>query len=75
MQFDAALAAQETFRRAQSEHGSDWDAAIEMTETFLPNLAPSIQPAAARYLAIRNLLGYSHSCDPWIQVQRAGEGF
>ncbi len=29
MQFDAALAAQETFRRAEAELGSDWDDAVE----------------------------------------------
>ena len=37
MQFDAALAAQDTFRRAEAELGSDWDTAIEMTESFSPN--------------------------------------
>ena len=40
MQFDAALAAQETFRRAESEPGSDWAAAIKMTETFSPTWHP-----------------------------------
>ena len=75
MEFDAALAAQGIFRRAESKFGSDWTAAIEMGRPFSLTPAPSIQPAAARHLAIRNLLGYSHSCDPWIQAQRAGEVF
>lgn len=73
MQFDAALAAQETFRRAESELGSDWDAAIEMRETFSSNVGAFNSPHHRRHLAIRNLLGYSHSRDPWIQAQRAGE--
>ena len=30
MQFDAALAAQDTFRRAETELGSDWDTAVEL---------------------------------------------
>ncbi len=34
MQFDAALAAQDTFRRAEAELGADWDTAVEMEEAF-----------------------------------------
>ena len=34
MQFDAALAAQETFRQAEVELGSDWDTAVELEGTF-----------------------------------------
>ena len=36
MQFDAALAAQETFRRAESELGSDWDTAVNSKTRFPP---------------------------------------
>ena len=35
MQFDAALAAQDTFRRAETELGSDWDTAVELEATFV----------------------------------------
>ena len=35
MQFDPALAAQETFRRAEAELGSDWDTAVELKTRFL----------------------------------------
>ena len=38
MQFDAALAAQDTFQRAEAELGSDWDTAVELEGTFPPTL-------------------------------------
>jgi hypothetical protein len=37
MQFDAALAAQDTFRRAEAELGSDWDTAVKLEDTFSGN--------------------------------------
>jgi hypothetical protein len=56
MQFDAALAAQETFRRAEAELGSDWDMAVELEDTFSSNAGSTAREAyeglltlAARY--------------------------
>ena len=46
MQFDAALAAQETFGRAEAELGSDWDTAVELESTFSSN-AGSTGPRSA----------------------------
>ncbi len=37
MQFDAALAAQTAFQTAEPELGSDWDAAVELENTFSSN--------------------------------------
>jgi len=34
MQFDPALAAQQAFRKAEMELGSDWETAVELEETF-----------------------------------------
>ena len=34
MQFDAALAAQDTCRRAELELGSDWDTFVELEDIF-----------------------------------------
>ena len=45
MQFDAALAAQDTFRLAEAELGSDWDAAVELEETFSSNAGATAREA------------------------------
>ena len=45
MQFDAALAAQDTFRRAEAELGSDWDAAVELEDTFSSNAGATAREA------------------------------
>lgn len=37
MRFDPALAAQEAFYKAEAELGSDWDAAVELEQTFSSN--------------------------------------
>jgi hypothetical protein len=52
MQFDAALAAQETFRRAQSELGSDWDTAVELEDTFSSNAGSTAREAYDGLLAL-----------------------
>jgi len=56
MQFDAALAAQEAFRRAEAELTSDWDTAVELEDTFSSNAGSTAREAydglitlAARY--------------------------
>ena len=45
MQFDAALAAQDTFRRAEAELGSDWDTAVELEDTFSSNAGSTAREA------------------------------
>jgi len=45
MQFDAALAAQDTFRRAEAELGADWDTAVEMEEAFSSNAGSTAREA------------------------------
>lgn len=52
MQFDAALAAQETFRRAESELGSDWDTAVELESTFSSNAGSTAREAYDGLLAL-----------------------
>ena len=52
MQFDAALAAQETFRRAEAELGSDWDAAVELESTFSSNAGTTAREAYESLLAL-----------------------
>jgi hypothetical protein len=52
MQFDAALAAQETFRRAKAELGSDWDTAVELEDTFSSNAGSAAREAYECLLAL-----------------------
>lgn len=52
MQFDAALAAQETFRRAESELGPDWDTAVEFEDTFSANAGSTAREAYESLLAL-----------------------
>ncbi len=52
MQFDAALAAQETFRRAEAELGPDWDTAVELEDTFSSNAGSTAREAYERLLVL-----------------------
>jgi hypothetical protein len=52
MQFDAALAAQETFRRAEAELGSDWDIAVELESTFSSHAGTTAREAYESLLAL-----------------------
>ena len=52
MQFDAALAAQDTFRRAELEIGSDWDTAVELESTFSSNAGSTAREAYEALLAL-----------------------
>ena len=52
MQFDAALAAQDTFRRAEAELGSDWDTAVELEGTFSSNAGSTAREAYEGLLAL-----------------------
>lgn len=61
MQFDAALAAQETFRQAESELGSDWDTAVELEETFFSNAGTTASEAYEQLLALASRYPNAHS--------------
>ena len=52
MQFDAALAAQETFRLAEAELGSDWDTAVQLEDTFSSNAGATAREAYEGLLAL-----------------------
>jgi hypothetical protein len=61
MQFDAALAAQETFQRAEAELGSDWDTAVELEGTFSSNAGSTAREAYEGLLAIGQRYPLAHS--------------
>ena len=61
MQFDAALAAQETFRRAEAELGSDWDSAVELEGTFSSNAGSPAREAYDGLLALSARYPDAHS--------------
>jgi hypothetical protein len=52
MQFDPALAAQQAFRQAESELGSDWDTAVELEETFSSSAGASAREAYEQLVAM-----------------------
>jgi hypothetical protein len=61
VQFDAALAAQETFGRAQSELGSDWDTAVALEGTFSSNAGSTAREAYEGLLALAARYPKAHS--------------
>ena len=61
MQFDAALAAQETFGRAEAELGSDWDTAVELENTFSSNAGSTAREAYDGLLALAARYPDAHS--------------
>jgi predicted solute-binding protein len=61
MQFDAALAAQETFRRSETDLGSDWDEAVELEETFSSTAGTTAREAYERLLALAARHPEAHS--------------
>ncbi|MEP6936149.1 MAG: hypothetical protein ABI988_19780 [Nitrospirota bacterium] len=61
MQFDAALAAQDTFRRAESELGSDWDTAVELENIFSSNAGSTAREAYESLLALAARYPKAHS--------------
>lgn len=61
MQFDAALSAQETFRRAEAELGSDWDAAVELETIFSSNAGSTAREAYESLLALAVRYPNAHS--------------
>ena len=61
MQFDAALAAQDTFQRAESELSSDWDTAIELEDTFSSNAGSTAREAYEGLLALATRYPKAHA--------------
>lgn len=61
MQFDAALASQDTFQRSEAELGSDWDTAIELEDTFSSNAGSTAREAYEGLLAIATRYPKAHS--------------
>ena len=52
MRFDPALAAQDAFRQAVNELGSEWDHAIELERTFSSNAGSAAREAYEQLLAL-----------------------
>ncbi len=61
MQFDAALAAQEVLRGAETELGSDWDAAVELEDTFSSNAGATAREAYEGLIALAQRYPEAHS--------------
>lgn len=61
MQFDAALAAQDTFRRAEAELGAEWDTAVELEEIFSSNAGLTARKAYEALLALASRHPNAHS--------------
>lgn len=61
MQFDAALAAQDTFRRAEAELGRDWETAVELEETFSSNAGVMAREAYEGLLSLAARYPNAHS--------------
>lgn len=52
MQFDAALAAQDTLQESETELGADWDRAVELESTFSSNAGSTAREAYEQLLAL-----------------------
>ena len=61
MQFDAALSAQDTFRRAETELGSDWARAVGLEDTFSSNAGSTAREAYEGLLALAAHYPNAHS--------------
>jgi hypothetical protein len=61
VQFDPALAAQAAFRLAEQELGSDWDAAVELEETFSSGAGAEGREAYDRLVALVERHPRAHS--------------
>lgn len=61
MQFDAALAAQTAFQAAEAELGSDWDAAVELEDTFSSNAGATGREAYEGLLELAQRYPTAHS--------------
>ncbi|ULA62583.1 MAG: hypothetical protein LZF86_40087 [Nitrospira sp.] len=61
MQFDAALAAQAAFAEAESELGSDWEAAVELEEIFSSNAGSTAREAYEALLSLATRYPQAHA--------------
>jgi hypothetical protein len=61
MRVDPALAAQESFRRAEAELGSDWSIAVELEDTFSSNAGSTAREAYEGLLALASRYPRAHS--------------
>jgi len=61
MQFDAALAAQDTLRESQAELGADWDRAVELESTFSSNAGATAREAYEQLLEMANRHPKAHA--------------
>lgn len=61
MQFDAALAAQDTFRRAEAELGAEWETAVELEEIFSSNAGLPAREAYEGLLSLASRHPNAHS--------------
>lgn len=61
MRFDPALAAQEAFRQAEAELGSDWHTAVELEDTFSSNAGAAARDAYDGLLALGQQHPNAHS--------------
>ncbi len=61
MRFDPALAAQAAFRQAEAELASDWEAAVELEETFSSNAGATAREAYEGLLALARYYPHAYS--------------
>ncbi|HWF60102.1 MAG TPA: hypothetical protein VN666_07310 [Nitrospira sp.] len=61
MRFDPSLAAQEAFRQAEAELGSDWDTAVELEGTFSSNAGAAGREAYEGLLTLAQCYPNAHS--------------
>jgi hypothetical protein len=61
MQFDAALAAQDSFSQAEAELGIDWDTAVELESTFSSNAGATAREAYEGLLTLATRYPAAHA--------------
>ena len=61
MQFDAALAAQDTLQESEAEHGADWDRAVELESTFSSNAGTTAREAYEQLLTLADRHPQAHA--------------
>ena len=61
MQFDAALAAQDTLQESEAELGADWDRAVEWEATFSSNAGTTARNAYEQLLALADRHPEAHA--------------
>ena len=61
MQFDAALAAQDTLQESEAELGADWERAVELESTFSSNAGATARDAYEQLLALADRHPKAHA--------------